>query len=111
VSLVQRRGERIATRVRAPAELEGELPAGERVGYVAVLRDGRVVERVPLVTAAAVPGPGLLAVEDGLETALTVIAGLCILMVAAWGASRLGSRRRARQRADRRAREGARAGG
>ena len=46
----------------APDELEGELAAGERVGRVAVLRDGKVVKRVPLVTAAEVPGAGPLRV-------------------------------------------------
>ena len=49
------RGERPATRVRAPAELEGPLPAGRRVGTVEVVYRGRVVRRAPLVTASAVP--------------------------------------------------------
>jgi D-alanyl-D-alanine carboxypeptidase (penicillin-binding protein 5/6) len=53
--LVARRDERIRTRVEAPDEVEGELAAGTRVGRVSIVRDGRVVRRVPLVTAARVP--------------------------------------------------------
>jgi D-alanyl-D-alanine carboxypeptidase (penicillin-binding protein 5/6) len=54
-SLTVRRGARVRTRVEAPAELEGPLPAGERVGSVVVLVDGKPAARVPLVTASAVP--------------------------------------------------------
>jgi D-alanyl-D-alanine carboxypeptidase (penicillin-binding protein 5/6) len=58
--VVARRGERVRTRVDAPDELKGELPAGERVGRITVFRDGKVVDRVRLVTAAEVPGAGPL---------------------------------------------------
>jgi D-alanyl-D-alanine carboxypeptidase (penicillin-binding protein 5/6) len=55
VALTVRRGARVRTRVEAPDELEGPLPAGERVGQVVVLVDGKPAARVPLVTAASVP--------------------------------------------------------
>jgi D-alanyl-D-alanine carboxypeptidase (penicillin-binding protein 5/6) len=55
-----RRGQRVRTRVEAPAELEGPLPAGHRVGQVVVLVDGRPAARVPLVTASAVPEAGVI---------------------------------------------------
>ena len=48
--------------MQAPAELDGPLPAGERVGAVAVV-DGTTVRRVALVTAARVPGAGPLRVS------------------------------------------------
>jgi serine-type D-Ala-D-Ala carboxypeptidase (penicillin-binding protein 5/6) len=55
VERVLRRGERARLRVvGAPGELEGPLPAGAEVGTVEVRVRGRVVERVPLVTAVAV---------------------------------------------------------
>ncbi len=57
--VLARRGERVRTRVDAPDEL-GETPAGRRVGTIAVLREGKVIDRVPLVTAAEVPGTGPL---------------------------------------------------
>ncbi len=50
-SLTIRRGERVHKIVDAPDQLEGPLPRGERVGTMAVTYRGRVVRRVPLVTA------------------------------------------------------------
>jgi D-alanyl-D-alanine carboxypeptidase (penicillin-binding protein 5/6) len=55
VALTVRRGARVRTQVDAPGELEGPLPAGERVGTATVLVDGKAAARVPLVTASAVP--------------------------------------------------------
>jgi D-alanyl-D-alanine carboxypeptidase (penicillin-binding protein 5/6) len=55
VERVLRRGERARARVvSAPEELDGPLPAGQRVGTIEVRVRGRVVDRVPLVTAVAV---------------------------------------------------------
>jgi serine-type D-Ala-D-Ala carboxypeptidase (penicillin-binding protein 5/6) len=55
VERVLRRGERARVRaVGAPKELDGPLPAGTEVGTVEVIVRGKVVERVPLVTAVAV---------------------------------------------------------
>ena len=56
VTLVLRRGEQTETVVDAPDELNGPIPAGERVGWVAIERRGRTVRRVPLVTLEAVEG-------------------------------------------------------
>ena len=57
VRRIARRGERLRVRTTgAPATIEGPLPRGARVGTVEVLQRGRVVARVPLVTAAAVDG-------------------------------------------------------
>lgn len=55
-----RRGERLRTRVHAPDELEGPIPAGRRVGSVDVLYLGRKVKTLGLVTATAVPGTTLV---------------------------------------------------
>ncbi len=57
LTLTLLRGQPVETRVDAPAQLEGPLPAGERVGSVAVRSAGEEVRRVPLVTASAVPEP------------------------------------------------------
>lgn len=52
---VTRRDERLTTRViGAPTVLDGPLPARTRVGTVEVRFRGRVVDRVPLVTATEV---------------------------------------------------------
>lgn len=100
--LVVRRDERIRTRVDAPEELEGELAAGTRVGRVSVVRDGRVVRRVPLVTAARVPAASPLAVlADELGTILLVLVAF-LLGAGGWIlATRARSRRRATERAQR----------
>jgi serine-type D-Ala-D-Ala carboxypeptidase (penicillin-binding protein 5/6) len=60
LTVTARAGQSVRRRVRAPAKLEGPLPAGRRVGSVSVLRGGRQVGRVDLVTARAVPDAGLL---------------------------------------------------
>ncbi|HEY3019843.1 MAG TPA: D-alanyl-D-alanine carboxypeptidase family protein, partial [Solirubrobacteraceae bacterium] len=58
--VVRRRGERVEVRVTgAPDELDGPLPAGARVGAAVVVRRGRTVGRVPLVTRTPVPEASL----------------------------------------------------
>jgi serine-type D-Ala-D-Ala carboxypeptidase (penicillin-binding protein 5/6) len=85
-----REGERIRRRVRAEQELEGPLPAGERVGSVTVLVDGTPVRRVALVTAADVPGAGTLRVLTSVVgVPLTLLAGLAILLAAVLAAMRI----------------------
>ena len=56
-SFTLRRGERLRRRLVAPSVVEGPLPRGARIGAVEVLYLGRVVGRVPLVTARTVPAP------------------------------------------------------
>lgn len=103
VFTVARRGERVDTRVSAPDVLTGELPAGARVGRVTVLRGGRVVDRVRLVTAAEVPGAGPLRVlVDDLGLALTLLLLLVIVSLVPFTASLLRRRQRERDRAERR---------
>jgi D-alanyl-D-alanine carboxypeptidase (penicillin-binding protein 5/6) len=60
VRLTVRRGERTALKVDAPRRLQGPLRRGSRVGTLAVVLRGRVVARVPLVTASAVRGVSFL---------------------------------------------------
>ena len=103
VFTVARRGERMAKRVSAPDVLKGELSAGARVGHVTVLLGGRVARRVPLVTAAKVPGAGPLRVLlDDLGLALTLLLLMVIVSLVAITASLLRRRQRARHRAERR---------
>ena len=99
LSLTVRRGERPGTRVSAPAELEGPLPAGRRVGSVQVVYRGRVVRTVPLVTGSRVPAPStpsrLMAVLAPALTSLLVLAMVIAVTLVA-----------TRRRAVRRDREG-----
>lgn len=55
VTRTARKGERITTRVLGlPADVEGPLARGTRLGTIEVLQRGRVVARVPAVTATDV---------------------------------------------------------
>jgi D-alanyl-D-alanine carboxypeptidase (penicillin-binding protein 5/6) len=90
LELTVRRGERVSRRVSAPEELEGPVDAGERVGRVTVLVDGKPVRRVALVSAGEVPGAGpLRVVFSSVGVPLTLV-----LLTIALGASALMVRRR-----------------
>ena len=90
-----RDGERIKRRVRAPDEVEGPLAAGERVGSVTVLVDGRPVRRRALVTADDVPGAGTLTVLTSVVgVPLTMLAALAILIAAVVALIRIRARLR-----------------
>ena len=82
VVLTVRRGERLATRVRAPSELAGPLPKGRRVGTAMVLARGRPVRRVALVTAEAVPEAGLIR-RLGSRVSLPALGVVALIAVAA----------------------------
>ncbi|CAN5592547.1 D-alanyl-D-alanine carboxypeptidase family protein [soil metagenome] len=103
-SHIVRRGRRVTVRERLPSVLEGPLPAGRRVGTALVRSGRRVIDRVPLVTAAAVPAPSSservkqavlapwLAVAVAVAILLLILAGGSLLLVQA--------RRRRRRRRD-----------
>jgi D-alanyl-D-alanine carboxypeptidase (penicillin-binding protein 5/6) len=79
--LTLRDGQRVRRVVDVPEQVSGPLPEGERVGSVTVFVDGERVRRVPLVTAADVPGAGTLRVlASVLGGPLTVLAVLAILI-------------------------------
>jgi D-alanyl-D-alanine carboxypeptidase (penicillin-binding protein 5/6) len=100
--ILVRAGEKVRKRVRAPGEL-GEKPAGARVGTIDLVRDGRVVDRVPLVTEAAVPGAGPVRIAThALGPVLTLLVILLIVSAMVFVATRTRSRRRERERAERR---------
>jgi serine-type D-Ala-D-Ala carboxypeptidase (penicillin-binding protein 5/6) len=81
LNLTLRRGQRVRKRVEAPAEVEGPMPAGRRVGAVDVLQGERVVRRVPLVTGADVQGASIGAkVLHSVGGPLTLLAALAILL-------------------------------
>jgi D-alanyl-D-alanine carboxypeptidase (penicillin-binding protein 5/6) len=94
LSLLARRG--IAVRVRddqdveveveRPAEVEGPIAAGERLGTATVTVDGRFIGRTPLTAARAVAAPTIVDRVGGpLVVALIVLAAIVILgLVAIW---------------------------
>ena len=82
---VLKRDQRASVRVvGAPAELDGPLTAGSRVGTVEARVGDEVVGRVPLVTATAVEEAGLSTRLEALlreSSTLLLIAGLLICTV------------------------------
>lgn len=98
-----RRDAKVAVSVRAPEELQGPLPRNAVVGSLTVRVDGRVLTRVPLVTATAVPEVGLLeragdaVARPGSLIAIVVVVGG---VAAALLLRRRHGARRSRRRAD-----------
>jgi D-alanyl-D-alanine carboxypeptidase (penicillin-binding protein 5/6) len=86
LTVTARRGERVRTAIRAPGELEGPLRGGTTVGSVSVLRDGKRVGLVPLVTADSVPGAGALRklvhnlVRPGVLVTVVALAALTVAL-------------------------------
>ena len=86
LTVTARRGQPVERRVTAPAKLAGPLPARRRVGTVTVLRAGRPVGRVDLVTAHAVPGAGplrKLLTGASLPIVLLVVLAMLAVLVSA----------------------------
>jgi D-alanyl-D-alanine carboxypeptidase (penicillin-binding protein 5/6) len=85
IQRVLRAGQRARVRVvGAPAELDGPLTAGARVGTVEARVGDRVVGRVPLITATAVEEAGLSTRLSALlreSSTILLIAGLLICTV------------------------------
>jgi D-alanyl-D-alanine carboxypeptidase (penicillin-binding protein 5/6) len=82
VTRVVRRHERVFTRVLdVPAELDGPLPAGTRVGTIEVRWRGRAVARVPLVTRAPIAAASVWQRADDL-LGRTLTVALAVLALA-----------------------------
>jgi serine-type D-Ala-D-Ala carboxypeptidase (penicillin-binding protein 5/6) len=93
VRVTVRKGQEVDTRIVAPAEVDGPVRHGERLGSVAVTVDGERAGRAPLVATssaaaaslaerydAAVPGPRALA----WLLAIAVVAAILIGAIALW---------------------------
>lgn len=101
VRLTVRDGQRLATTIDAPSEVEGPIERGERLGNAVITLDGETVARVRLEAASSVPAASLLQRFDGAvpgsrAVAWTVaIAGIAALFVTVL---LIYDRRRARRR-------------
>ncbi len=96
-----RRGERVRVEVRAPAEVEGPLPRGHRLGRATVYVEGRRAGAVPLLASRAVPKAGAF---DRARASLAdnwipiVLGAFVILITAAILLRRVARRKEARRR-------------
>jgi serine-type D-Ala-D-Ala carboxypeptidase (penicillin-binding protein 5/6) len=102
VEFTLRRGTPLDVKINAPESLEGPLPAHHQVGSVRVLVAGKVVQTVPLLTAAEVPGAGFLRrFSDTVGPALITVALLVLLMAGSLVALRARAARLQRARSAR----------
>lgn len=89
LQLTVRRGQKVSTTVDAPAEVEGPLERGERLGTATVSVDGETVARVALKAGRAVPAASLLERFDGAVPGpravawLVAVGGLGLIFVIA----------------------------
>ena len=108
---VVRRDEPLRTEVRTPGDLDGPLRAGARVGTMALVTHGRVVARVPLVTAAPVAEASLTERVTSFLTSTGVVLLIAVLALSTLQLARMRRRatrrRRARARQQRRGTEAA----
>jgi serine-type D-Ala-D-Ala carboxypeptidase (penicillin-binding protein 5/6) len=97
VRLTIRDGQRIETELDAPAEVEGPVDRGQRLGLATVTIDGRPAARVALAAAHSVAAPTVLERVDGAIPGPRAVAwGVAFLILAAVfvGAVALYDRRR-----------------
>jgi D-alanyl-D-alanine carboxypeptidase (penicillin-binding protein 5/6) len=97
-----RRGERFRTRVVGlPRDVEGPLPAGSRLGTIEVLQRGKVVARVPAVTATRVEAASFWErLDDHLARgavriliAVAALLALALAILVRWSRRSSGARR------------------
>jgi D-alanyl-D-alanine carboxypeptidase (penicillin-binding protein 5/6) len=83
ITHVARRGEKLPIRVvGVPAELDGPLPAGTRVGTLVVRWRGKTVARVPLVTKRAVAAASVFERGDDLLGRTVTVVILSVVALA-----------------------------
>ena len=97
LELTIRRGQRLATTVDAPAEVEGPIERGQQLGAVVVSVDGETVARVALEASRAVSGASLLQRIDGVvpgsRAVLWLLAVVGLALVGATAIAIYGRRR------------------
>jgi D-alanyl-D-alanine carboxypeptidase (penicillin-binding protein 5/6) len=79
------RSARVRLRVRAPARLTGPLPRHAVVGSVVVLEGRRVVQRIPLLLAAALPKVKVSTAVGSVVLLSVTLSGLLVAVGAAIG--------------------------
>lgn len=82
VAVQARSDQGLETSVEAPAEVEGPIAEGDRLGRAVVTLDGERVGTVALLAGRAVTEPGLVDRIGGPVVALLAIAAICVIVVA-----------------------------
>jgi D-alanyl-D-alanine carboxypeptidase (penicillin-binding protein 5/6) len=97
LAVAAREDQRIETDVEAPAQVEGPVAEGERLGRVTVSLDGEVVGRVPLLAAQAIAEPSF---ADRVGGPLVVALAALVLIVILIAVLILGLRRARGERSE-----------
>jgi D-alanyl-D-alanine carboxypeptidase (penicillin-binding protein 5/6) len=90
LSLVAARGIEVRVRadqkvnvdVEAPAEVEGPVAAGAKLGAATVTVDGRFIDRTPLVAARAVDAPTIIDKIGGPPVAVLILVAAIVILAA-----------------------------
>ncbi len=90
LALVARRGidvrvredQKVKVDVEAPAEVEGPVAAGAKLGEATVTVDGRFVDRTPLVAAQAIDAPTIIDKIGGPLVAVLIIVVAIVILAA-----------------------------
>jgi hypothetical protein len=75
VSVEVRDDQEVKVDADGPAEVEGPIDAGERLGTATVTVDGRFIDRVPLVAGHAVAAPTIVDKFGGPVVVVRIVAG------------------------------------
>ena len=80
VSVEARDDQKVKVDADGPAEVEGPIDAGERLGEATVTVDGRFIDRVPLVAGHAVAAPTIVDKVGGPLVAALIVAVIIGIM-------------------------------
>lgn len=83
VALTARKDQKLRIVPQAPREVRGPVRRGERVGTAVVTLDGKRIDRVALIAAAAVPAPKIIDRADSAVPGPRAILYLLLLALAA----------------------------
>ncbi len=80
VSVEVRDDQEVKVDADGPAEVEGPIDAGERLGTATVTVDGRFIDRVPLVAGQAVAAPTIVDKIGGPVVAVLIVAVIIVIL-------------------------------
>jgi D-alanyl-D-alanine carboxypeptidase (penicillin-binding protein 5/6) len=83
VAVRSRADQAIRVEADGPAEVEGPIAAGEKLGQATVTVDGRFVDRVPLVAATAVEAPTIIDRIGGPPVAVLIVVVVIVILFVA----------------------------
>lgn len=90
IAVSAREGQSVETSIESPAQVEGPIERGERLGTATVTLDGERVGRAPLLAARSVPEPALLDRFGDPAAVGLIVGGLIVILIGVVAARRRG---------------------